>query len=149
MTDPVGRNRAADEDAIRALLDRQAAAWAAGDPDAYADVFTADADYVTFLGSHYKGRDAIAASYVWLFKRVLKGSRLEFGISPLRFLAPDVVLIHTQYAVMKGTRRRNQGINTSIAVRTDGRWLLAASQNTKHRRLMEKLMGKFDSRMVP
>lgn len=103
-------NRCADEHAIRALVDRQATAWAGGNPEAYADVFTEDADYVTFLGSHYKGRDAIAASYVWLFKRVLKGTHLKFE-----------------------------------SVRTDGRWLLAASQNTKHRRFMERLMGRFDS----
>jgi uncharacterized protein (TIGR02246 family) len=37
--------------------------WAAGDPEAYASVFTPDADYVTFLGSHHKGREAIAAPY--------------------------------------------------------------------------------------
>ncbi|EUA42022.1 hypothetical protein MAHJHV64_02470 [Mycobacterium avium subsp. hominissuis] len=37
-----------DEDAIRALIDRQEKAWAAGDPEGYASVFTMDADYVTF-----------------------------------------------------------------------------------------------------
>jgi len=45
-------DRHADEDAIRELLDRQVMGWDAGDPEAYASVFTADADYVTFLGSH-------------------------------------------------------------------------------------------------
>jgi uncharacterized protein (TIGR02246 family) len=45
------------------LLDRQIKAWGAGDPDAYASVYTPEGDCVSFLGSHYKGREAIAASY--------------------------------------------------------------------------------------
>ncbi|BCP02791.1 hypothetical protein MINTM019_02470 [Mycobacterium paraintracellulare] len=66
--------RRADEDAIRGLIDQQVRGWAAGDPDAYASVFTADADYVTFLGAHHTGRDAIAASYAPLFRKLLKGT---------------------------------------------------------------------------
>jgi hypothetical protein len=66
-------------------------------------------------------------------------------------VTPDVALIHAKGAVVKGARRRNRRnrVNTTIAVRTDGRWLLAASQNTTHRWFVEKLMGNFDSRMVP
>ena len=45
------------------MLDRQIKAWGAGDPDAYASVYTPEGDCVSFLGSHYKGREAIAASY--------------------------------------------------------------------------------------
>jgi uncharacterized protein (TIGR02246 family) len=138
-------DRRADEDAIRQLVDRQVKGWDAGNPEAYAGVFTPDADYVTFLGSHYKGREAIAASYVPLFKKLLKGSRLDFEITQLRLLTPDVALIHAKGAVVKGAwrrNRRNTRVNTSVAVRTDGGWLLAASQNTTHRRLAEKFMGK-------
>jgi uncharacterized protein (TIGR02246 family) len=132
-----------DEAAIRELLDRQVRGWNAGDAEAYSSVFTGDADYVTFLGSHYKGRAAIAASYAPLFKKLLKGSRLEFEITQLRRLTPDVALVHARGAVAKGRRRRrNTRVNTSIAVRTDGQWLLAASQNTTHRRFAEKLMSK-------
>jgi uncharacterized protein (TIGR02246 family) len=143
----------ADEDAIRELVDRQVMGWDAGDPEAYARVFAPDADYVTFLGSHYKGCEAIAASYVPLFRKLLKGSRLNIEITQLRFLTPDVALIQANAAVIKGTQRRrnrrNTRVNTSIAVRADGGWLLAASQNTTHRRFAEKLMGKFFSRTEP
>lgn len=139
----------ADDGAIRELLDRQVKGWNSGDPEAYASVFTADADYVTFLGSHHKGRKAIATSYAPLFKKLLHGSRLNIGITQLRFLTPDVALIQANAAVTKRARRRNPRntrVNTSIAVRTDDGWLLAASQNTTHRRLAEKLMGKLISR---
>lgn len=135
--------RQADADAIRELVNHQISGWAAGDPGAYASVFAPDADYVTFLGSHHKGRDAIVASYVPLFRKLLKDSRLNLRITQLRFLTPDVALIHAEGAVVKGRwrSRGNVRVNTSVAVRTDGRWVLAATQNTTRRRLAEKLMG--------
>jgi uncharacterized protein (TIGR02246 family) len=139
----------ADEAAIRELINQQVKGWAAGDPKAYAAVFTSDADYVTFLGSHYTGREAIAASYVPLFRKLLKGSRLQIDITRVRFLTPDVALIHANATVVKKARqrnRRNARVNTSVAARIDGRWRLAASQNTTHRRLAEKLMATLFSR---
>jgi uncharacterized protein (TIGR02246 family) len=152
MTDDLPKSptgNSADEDAIRELLDRQVNGWDAADPDAYASVFTSDADYVTFLGTHYKGREAIAASYAPLFKNLLRGSRLETEDIRIRFLTPDVVLILANGTVVRRgrrRRRRNIRLNTSIAVRADDGWLLAASQNTTHRRLAEKLMDKLVSR---
>jgi uncharacterized protein (TIGR02246 family) len=140
-------DRPLDEDAIRKLVARQMQAWAAGDPEWYASVFTSDADYVTFMGSHYKGRKTIAASYVPLFKKPLNGSRLHIEITLLRFLTPDVALILADAAV-HGPRRRNRRnarVNTSVAVRRNGQWQLAASQDTRHRRSAEKLMGRFFS----
>ena len=99
-------------------------------------MFTADADYVTFLGSHYKGRKAIASSYAPLFKKLLKGSRLDTEITQLRFLKPDVALIQANAAVSKGARRRNRRntrVNTSIAVRTDDPRGLAAVSSSRSR----------------
>ena len=107
-----------------------------GIPRPTPSVFTADADYVTFLGSHYKGREAIAASYAPLFKKLLKGSRLDTEITQLRFLKPDVALIQANAAVSKGARRRNRRntrVNTSIAVRTDDPRGLAAVSSSRSR----------------
>jgi uncharacterized protein (TIGR02246 family) len=141
-------DHAADETAIRHVLRRQQNGWDSGDPTLYADVFTAQADYVTFLGSHYQGRDAIAASYAPLFRKLLQGSRLTIEVKQVRFLTPDVALIHADAAVTKRGRRsrRPSRINTSVAVRTDDGWMLAASQNTTRRRLAETLLNKLTSR---
>jgi hypothetical protein len=61
---------------------------------------------------------------------------------------PDVALVQAKGAVVKGgrRRRRNTRVNTTIAVRTDSRWLLAASQSTTHRRVADKLLGTLASR---
>jgi uncharacterized protein (TIGR02246 family) len=85
-------------------------------------------------------------------KEFLKGSRLDTEITQLRFLTPDVALIHAKGAVVKGHGGGIDaipGCTPTIAVRTDGRWLLAGSQNTTHRWFVEKLMGEFDSRTLP
>ena len=96
----------------------------------------------TFLGSHYEGRDAIAASYAPLFRKRLQGSRLTIEVKQVRFLTPDVALIRADAAVAKRGRRsrRPSRINTSVAVRTADGWMLAASQNTTRRRLAETLL---------
>jgi uncharacterized protein (TIGR02246 family) len=139
----------ADEEAIRALIDRQVKGWNTGDPDAYASVFTLDADYVTFLGSRHKGREAIAMSYAPLFEKLLRGSRLCTQITQTRYLTPDVALIQARAAVTTQMRRWHRSadrVNTSIAVRGDDGWLLAASQNTTHRRFAERVLGQLISR---
>src|ERR1700689_510280 len=148
----MGIERRSDEEAIGDLLDGQVAGWNAGDAKAYAGVFTPDADYVTFLGSHYRGREAIAASYVRLFTKLLKGSRLATEITQLRFLTPDVALLNAKAAGLKKGRRGTRGNNRvtpTSGVRAAGRGVLAASQNTTHRRLAEKLFRKLASRAAP
>lgn len=131
-----------DETAIRELLAQQVAGWNSGDPAAYASVFTPDADYITFLGARYQGREAIAASYAPLFAKLLRGTRLELKASTLRFLTPDIALIHSRAVVTKNARGRSRGVrvNTSVAVRTGAGWLLTCSQNTTHRQLTQRLM---------
>lgn len=138
--------------AIRELFDEAARAWAHGDARAYAACFTADADYVTFIGSHYQGRAAIEACHTPLFARFQKHSRLDADITQLRFVGPDAALVHAKGAVVKGSRRRtrrNTKVQTYVAVRQDGRWLFAAFQNTRYHPLMEAVSTRMDSRMAP
>lgn len=140
-----------DRTAIHQLFERAARAWEAGDAEAYATAFTPDADYVSFLGTHYKGRDAIAACHVPLFEKFQKGSRLDGEITGTRFLTPDVAVVHGRGAVVKGKQRRtrrNTKVQTYVAVRRDGEWLFAAFQNTKYNWLLEAVSAKFDSRMA-
>lgn len=142
-------DRRDDEAAIRALLDRQVRSWDAGDPVAYATAYTRDGDCVSFLGGHYRGRDAIAASCEVpragsVFKRLLRGGRLKLQITDLRFVTPDVAVVHAVCGATRGQRLRgrNVRVNTSVAVRTVDGWLLAASQNTTRRPVVERLTSK-------
>ena len=67
----------------------------------------------------------------------------DIEVKQLRFLTPDVALIHADAVTKRGRRsRRPSRINTSVAVRTADGWMLAASQNTTQRRLAETLLQK-------
>jgi uncharacterized protein (TIGR02246 family) len=141
--------RSADEAEIRALLDRQICSWDAGDTSGYANTYTGGGDCVSFLGGHHRGRAAIAASGEVppagsLLKKLLGGARLRYELTGLRFITPDVALIHANCGVTRGARvrRRNLRTSTSVAVRTDDGWLLAATQNTTQRPLAQALMRR-------
>lgn len=136
----------ADEQAIRALIDRQVTGWDTADPDADASVFTPDADYVTFLGSRYKGRAAIASSYAPLFNKLLRGTRLHTQIAQSRYLTPDVALIHARAAVTKQGRRwnrRGERVTPAslCAPTTDGAGRLAEHHPSPVRRKASRCAG--------
>ncbi|MFE3001218.1 SgcJ/EcaC family oxidoreductase [Nocardia sp. NPDC059246] len=136
-----------DETTVRALFDRSNQAWADGDAAAYAQVFTPDADYVTWFGARLRGREAIRASHEPLFAKYMKGTRLDGEITGLRFVTPDVAVVHGRGAVVKGKRRRNRfntKANVYVAVRRDGEWGFAAFHNTKYSWLFNTLVAKHD-----
>lgn len=148
MTDHRHDTAAADEAAIRDLIARQINSWNAGDPAAYAHTYTPDGDCVSFLGGHHRGRDEIAVSGEapsagTLFAKLLRGAQLEVEITDLRFLTADVAVIHAYGGLAKPgrrSRRRTRRINTSVAVRTEHGWLLAATHNTTRRAFAQKLL---------
>lgn len=133
-----------DEAEVRALLQRLNEAW--GDADVYAALFTEDADYVIFDGSQVTGRAAIAESHRPLFEGFMRGSRLASQITDLRFLTPDVALVHSKGAVIqkrqKQASRRAISVQTTVVVRRDGRWQITAFHNTRYRPWNESLLGK-------
>ncbi len=139
------------ETAVRALITRAEQAWAAGDARAYAAVFSPDADYVTFMGTHHKGREAIEACHVPLFEKYQKGSRIDSEITQVRLLTPDVALVHGKGALVKGSRRRTPRrtkVQTWVAVRRNGEWEIAAFHNTKYHWILAPLTARFDARMA-
>jgi uncharacterized protein (TIGR02246 family) len=140
----ISQGTPSDEAAVRALVQRLYEAW--GDADAYAAAFTEDADYIAFDGSHFRGRRAIAEGHRPLFERFLKGSRLVDESSSVRFLTPDVALIHGKGAILRARQRRPSrgrlSVQTLVAVRQADGWRLAAFQNTRYRPFDRTLLGR-------
>jgi uncharacterized protein (TIGR02246 family) len=135
-----------DEAGVRALMQRLYEAWGEGDADAFAALFTEDADYVTFDGSLSKGRQAIADIHRPLFEGFMKGSRLTGQTTAVRFLAPDVALVHSKGAVLRKNQRRPSrralSVQTNVVVRQGDRWLLTAFQSTRYRPWTKTLLGR-------
>ncbi|RII09199.1 hypothetical protein DSC45_32255 [Streptomyces sp. YIM 130001] len=126
------RVRSRDELHVHRLLQDMTAAWNAGDATAYADLFTEDADYVTWFGSHSSGREAIEESHRFLFAGPLKGTKLsnsaaaDDGGASVRFLAPDVAFV-----LSAGGLAGQASVVSFTAVRQAERWRFASFQNTR------------------
>jgi uncharacterized protein (TIGR02246 family) len=142
----------ADEIAIRALLADTEAAWAAGDGVAYGACFTEDASYTTYIGTVYHGAAEIGRAHQALFDKFLKGTRLTSRIEELRFLTADVAVLTTHGRVAKHDKAADDfdKVQTYTVVRgADGRWRIAAFQNTKQRKLMEAVSFKMLPESAP
>jgi uncharacterized protein (TIGR02246 family) len=128
-------NDSADEAAVRALYQQLMDGWNQGSGDAFAAVFTEDGDLIGFDGTHFKGRQEIAPFHQRLFDKWLKGSRLVGEVKDVRFLSPDVALMHAVGGtVLRGKSEpvpERDSIQTLVATRQDGEWRLAAFQNTR------------------
>jgi uncharacterized protein (TIGR02246 family) len=135
-TNPTERNPT-ERAPIEALFNGLITAWTRGDADAYGRLFSDDADYVAFDGSHQHGRRAIAESHRALFGGPLRGSRMEGAITDLKFIAPDVAVLHaegnTAFSWQKGFDPKRRSIQTFVARREGGAWQFVAFHNTRIR----------------
>jgi uncharacterized protein (TIGR02246 family) len=124
-----------DETAIRELFTHLEETWNAGDGIAYSQCFTTDSDYVTFEGGHLQGRRANAESHQQLFSTFLKGSKLKGQIKDIRFLSPDVAVLHATGNVQLRWQARpapgRESIQTYVAVKRDGAWRFTAFHNSR------------------
>jgi uncharacterized protein (TIGR02246 family) len=121
-----------DEPAVQRLLDELAAAWAAGDAQGYARLFTQDASYVTWFGANLAGRPAIDAAHGPLFAGPMRDSHLSWSSAPdIRFIRPDVAIIVGQGAVATPRGLEPASTITLVAVRDEGTWRFASFQNTR------------------
>jgi uncharacterized protein (TIGR02246 family) len=129
-------DRSADA-ALHELFDQMCAAWTAGDAVAYGACFTEDSDYVSYDGTHARGRHAMVENHDRLFRGVLSGSALVGRVESIRRLRPDVAVLHATGSVLMPWRSsppaRRLSRQTLVAVREDGVWRVAALHNGRVR----------------
>ncbi len=119
------------------LFDRMCLAWTAGDAEAYGACFTADCDYVSFDGTHARGRVPMVDNHQRLFAGVLADSALVGRVESIRYLRPDVAVMHASGSVRMPWRRtaprRRLSRQTIVAVSTESGWRVAALHNGRVR----------------
>jgi uncharacterized protein (TIGR02246 family) len=127
-----------DESALRALYQQIMDGWNKGSGEAFAAPYCEDSDLVGFDGTHLKGRQEIASFHQQLFDKFLKGSRLVGKIRGIRFLTPDVAVMHavggTAMAGQSDIDPDRNSVHTLVAMKRSGdggKWCLAAFQNTR------------------
>jgi uncharacterized protein (TIGR02246 family) len=122
--------------AVHELLRRLVETWNAGDPTAYAALFSKDADYTTYFGLTMAGRQEIEDGHRFLFNGPGRGSQLSWGETPrIRFVRPEVAIV----LVGGGTSmpedvtpdRNSQSTLTLIVAREQEGWQIASFQNTR------------------
>jgi uncharacterized protein (TIGR02246 family) len=140
-----------DEKQIRQVFDAMAAAWDKGDAQLFSSYFTEDCDYVTFAGDHLEGRKANADTHAVLLNGILRGSKLKGSIKKVRFLTPDIALVHgvgvVQLRWQKTAPKGRNSINTNVFVRQQGEWKVTAFHNCRIRKpgFFQKLFMKLFS----
>ncbi|TDC03684.1 SgcJ/EcaC family oxidoreductase [Nonomuraea longispora] len=124
MTDATG--------AVRQLLQRLSDAWNAGDAAGYADLFTEDADYITFFGLRMRGRTAIEEGHRELFRMPITLEPLA-GTADVKPLAEGAVLVIAGgSSTVDGQVDPNRDSVISLtAVDTPEGWRFASFQNTR------------------
>jgi len=131
-------NHQENRKAIEALFARLDDAWNKGDGEAFGLCFTEDADYVTFMGQHLKGRKQIAEVHQRLFDGLLKGSVMTANaasdVEP-RFLTAEVAIVHrvgeVQLAGAAKDATDRKSMNTNVVVKQHGEWKITAFHNCR------------------
>lgn len=86
---------AADEMAIRAIVQEQDNAWNTGDGPLYVSKMLPDITCTNIVGAFFPNRDAFAANMSSLFGGQFKGSVNHQTIQSIRFVTPDVAVVDT------------------------------------------------------
>jgi len=124
--------RAHDTAAVRAVLERVYAAWAANDADAFAALYTDDAT-VVMPGTFNRGRSRVRDHMAAGFAGPLKGSRGVDDASDVRILGDDAaIVLGTAGIIMAGEQEvpaARQVRATWVLTKLDGEWKIAAYAN--------------------
>lgn len=123
----------ADEAAVRKIVQQVQDGWNAHDAKAFAAPFAANADYVIVNGMKIEGREAIENGHVGIFATIYKDSRNVATIRSVRFLRPDVAVVHVEWNLefqAGGQPQKAQAMNTMVMTKEGGHWSIAAFQNT-------------------
>jgi uncharacterized protein (TIGR02246 family) len=128
-----------DEAEIRKVEMGLQEAWNRHDMKAWANAFTEDADFVNVVGWWWKGRAEIEKKHVDSHAFAFRESTLTIDEVHTRFLTPEFAVVHVLWTLVghrnpDGTPGQpRKGIFTQVLQKRDGKWLIAAAQNTDSR----------------
>jgi uncharacterized protein (TIGR02246 family) len=127
------------EATIRSIVADQAAAWDAGDGDAYASRVAADVSFTNLFGMVMYGKPAFATRHKEILASFYKGTTKHHAIRRIRFVTPDVAIVDIDnqvrgvtampgaLAVPSGGVMKTQLME--VFVRRDGGWWVEAYHN--------------------
>ena len=130
LTQPIYAQNA-DEAAIRDNVKQLETGWNTKNGAAFAKPFAEDADYVVINGNHIKGRKIIAEQHQRIFDTIFKDTKILLVVKQVRFLRPDVAVVHVSGQRDASTKELIQdAIITFVMTKEGDVWTIAAFQNT-------------------
>lgn len=131
LTASAQNNHAADEAAMRDAVKQMETGWNTKSGATFAKPFAEDADYVIINGSYIKGRSVIESAHQRIFDTIFKETTLSLTVQQIRFLRPDVAVIHVKGQRTSPVKELNQdAMLTLFMTKENHRWTIAAFQNT-------------------
>ncbi|MGA2850083.1 MAG: SgcJ/EcaC family oxidoreductase [Terracidiphilus sp.] len=128
---------AADEAAIRAVLDRQIESWNHHDMKAYVADMTPDVEWINVVGMRWQGRDEVYRAHETYHQTIFKNRNLQpWKLVSIRAITPDVAIATTSgdadgYTTPDGRARPpSTSMLTYVLVHRDGRWMITEGHNT-------------------
>jgi uncharacterized protein (TIGR02246 family) len=127
-------DHAADRAAIEQLIADAEAGFNAHDAERAVANFAPDASAVTVRGAHVTGREALREAYRAGFDGPLRDQSARYELADVTFLRRDVAVAHKRAIA---TTPDGEPIDVGhsmlalyVLVREDGRWWIAARQDT-------------------
>src|SRR5438477_7466641 len=126
-----------DESVVRNALAEYTVSWNRHDTAAVGRLCTEDCDYVNVAGVRLKGVQEIVQRQADLFQNRLETAVRRLTGAEVRFSTPDVALVHAKWDVTGSSRPTRAAvpvlkeITTMTMVKTDGKWLITAFQDTE------------------
>jgi len=121
-------DRAADEAAVRAVIQAFLDTREKNDAAGLAALLTADVDQQQTSGNTRRGRDAVVSGS--LTTQQSTGGTRTITVDSLRFVSPDVAIADGRYDSIGRSDGSDQRMLTSMVLRREGRaWKIAAIRN--------------------
>jgi len=103
--------------------------------------FVEDCDFVNVFGEWISGRDNLVKIHSALFAGPLRESYKRISVEKLRFVRPDVAVVHVRGRNTDRDGKLLEGdkgsIGVLVMVKERGKWWIVAGQNTEVRPLPE------------
>ena len=123
--------KAADEAAMRESVKQMESGWNTKSGARFAKPFAEDADYVVINGMYIKGRAVIESQHQRIFDTIFKETRLSLTVKQIRFLRPDVAVVHVEGHRTGPTKELTQDAMLTLMMTKEKQgWVIAAFQNT-------------------
>ena len=140
VTSAVFSQSSTDEAEVRKLVEELITSFNTHDFTSLKANSTDDVSWVNVMGKWWKGRDEVVNSHYEIFNKIFNGVKFEKQDLSIRFITPDVILVHVLQhvgaffppdGVDRGSNRRPEADNNLqlVYVRKDGKWMLSAAHN--------------------